>query len=236
MSHHKKRNSKKIYIAVTLLVIICVVTAAVVYAATQPPAATRATPGVSVGDTFTYSIKGQYQLFDENIATPDSIYPGFTNLNNTESYTVKVTAVNGTSISLDVNWKFLNGTEIPSQQTIDLSNGQKTDKNGFFQIYCANLNLNDKVRPNGADGAIVNSTSTKGYQVDTRAVNEITIENEFLDIRDQTQSTYMDDYRSISFDRQTGMLVSFVDYIQYNNPSMTLVITYTLTSSSAWAV
>ena len=236
MSHHKKRNYKKIYIALTLLVIVCVVTAAVVYAATQPPAAKPATSGVSVGDTFTYSIKGAYELFDENVATPDSIYPGFTNLNNTLSYTVKVTAVNGTLISLDVNQRFVNGTEFPRQQTIDLSNGLKSDANGFFQLYCANLNLNDKVRPNGADGVIVNSTSTKGYQDSTRALNEITIENEFFNTLDQTHSTYMDDYRSISFDRQTGMLVSFVDYIQYNNPSMTLVITYTLIDSSAWPV
>ena len=47
---------------------------------------------------------------------------------NTDYYKVTITDVNGTTVSMDTLWRFINGTEITVPQTIDLSNGHKTDQ------------------------------------------------------------------------------------------------------------
>ena len=78
--------------------------------------------------------------------------PGVFAYNNTDYYKITITDVNGTSVSLDTLWRFINGTEMTGKQTIDLSNGQKTNTNGFWAIYAANLNVGDLLRPNGYDG------------------------------------------------------------------------------------
>ena len=41
--------------------------------------------------------------------------------------------------------------EVSGTQVIDISNGQKSDTNGFWAIYSANLNVADKLRPTGFD-------------------------------------------------------------------------------------
>ena len=232
-----KGISKKLYIAIALLVVVCVVTAAIVYAATQPSPPKPAVTGVSVGDTFTYSIKGFSTMYDTNVASPNGIIRyDFNQYNQTEYYKVTVTSINGTQVSLDIVWKFINGTEIPYKQTIDLSNGKKTDDKGFWLIYASNLNVNQMVRPSGFDGVYINSTDTRQYKDSVRQVNYFSIENEFMDYTDPTRSTYMDDIRDVNFDTQTGMVVSFINYQQYNKPAMALTITWTLTDSSVWAV
>ena len=229
---HKKGLSKKIYFAIALLVIVCVVTAAIVYAASQPSPPTAVTPGVNVGDSFTYSIKGFSILGDDNAATPDYL----AQYNTTEYYKVTVTAVNGTEISLDTSWKFSNGTILTDKNTIDVSNGMKTSQTAFWVIYAANLNVNDKLRPNGFDGLIVNSTSTQQFKNSVRDSNLWSIENEFFDVNDPTRSTYRYDYTGVTFDKQTGMMTKLTNYQQYNNPAMTVTITWTLTDCSLWAV
>ncbi len=233
----KRGKSKKIYIAIAILAVLCVVTGALVYVATLPAAPAQAVPGVKVGDTFTYKVKGASTIYDENVVSANDILKyDLGQYNQTQSYTVTITGVNGTSVSMDVVWRFINGTEIPYKQTIDLSNGMKSDDKGFYAVYPTNLNVNDRVRPNGADGVYINTTDTRTYSGTTRAINSFSLENEFFNAEDPTHSTYMNDYRSISFDKQTGMLVTLVDYQQYNNPQMIVVITYTLASTNIWTV
>ena len=229
---HKKGISKKLYIAIALLVVVCVVTAAIVYAATQPSPPKAAVTGVSVGDTFTYSIKGFSVLGDDNAVTPDSLYQ----YNTTEYYKVTITSVNGTEISFDTAWKFSNGTILNDKQTLDVSNGAKTSQTAFWVVYAANLNVNDKLRPNGFDELIVNSTSTMQFKNSVRDTNTWSIENEFFDVNDPTRSTFRYDLMGVTFDKQSGMMLNLNNIQYYNNPIMTLTITWTLTDSSAWAV
>lgn len=229
MSYVKKSHTK-LYLALILVVILIVASGAAAYAVLSGPK--PVTAGVKVGDTFTYSIKGIVDLTGLD-AVPSA---GFDVFNQTDYYQVTITAVNGTSVSMDVTWRFLNGTEVKNPQTINVANGEKSDENGFWEIYSANLNIGDLLRPTGFDANHVNNTYTKEYSSDSRDTNFWFINNQFTNMEDPTQSTLMYDYRNIDFDRQTGMFVSFENFRAYNNPERTEEIVYTLTSSSVWQV
>jgi hypothetical protein len=224
---YQKKSSKKGLIAITLIVILAVALGASLYVYLS-----MVHVGVKVGDTFTYSIRGEVQLTAAN-ATMD---PGFEQYNQTDYYRVTITAISGTTITLSSDWKFLNGTTVNYQQNIDLATGTKTDENGFWAIYASNLNRGELLRPKGADGQVVNNTDTANYASGTRNRCYWHIENEFYDYTDTTYSTLMYDYRNIFFDRETGMLLSLANWQIYNNPEKTQVIYWTLTDSSVWDV
>ena len=201
MAIKRKTSHKKLYIAIILLVVLIAATAAVVINAMQPTPV-NAKVGVHVGDSFTYSILGTSVLTDLNAVES----PGFSQYNQTDYFKITITGIsNVTSVSFDTVWRFKNGTEIPSQQTIDLSNGLKTDTNGFWAMYAANLKVGDLLRPTGFDGLKVNATDTK-HIFGTRESNLWFIENQFFDVNDPTHNTLRDDYTRVYFDKQTGML------------------------------
>jgi hypothetical protein len=207
-------------------------TFAIIYATQTPPSVKPAVSGLNVGDTFTYSLKGNSPLVGLDAVTPDYFYQ----YNATDYYNVTITGINGTEVSLDTVWRFTNGTEINGKQTIDLSNGMKTGQSGFWAIYVSNLNVNDLLRPQGYDGLIVNSTDTKSYADSTRQRNVWAIEAEFSSINDPTGSTLRYDHMHVYFDKQTGMLESLSNVQVYTNPQMSLTITWQLTDCSVWAV
>ena len=223
--------SKKVYIAIFLLAILIVATAAIIYA-TQilTPSVKAAVPGVNVGDTFTYSLKGASKLIGPDAVTPDYFYQ----FNETDYYKVTITAVNGSVVSFDTVWRFTNGTEIQKAQKVDVSTG--FDSQEFWAIYASNLNKNDLLRPNGNDGLIVNSTDSRAYANSNRETNYWSIENQFFNINDPTYSTQRYDYLNVFFDKQTGILVNLNNVQQYNNPQMNTIITWKLTNSTAWDV
>jgi hypothetical protein len=112
-------------------------------------------------------------------------------------------------VSFDTTWRFINGTEITGKQTIDLSNGQKTDSNGFWVIYAANLNVGDLLRPTGYDGLTFNLTDTKTYAESTMEINFMSIRAASFLNTDPTYSTLRYDTTFVFFDKQTGMLQNF---------------------------
>ncbi len=230
MAFQRKRSHKKAYIAILLLVVLIASVVAVILA-TQPTSA-KAIVGVHVGDTFTYSLMGTSNLSAINAVET----PGFSIYNDTDNYKITITAINGSSVTLDTVWLFKNGTELPSTQTIDLSNGAKTDQNGFWAIYASNLNLGDPLRPTGHDGLTVNQTIPRTYASGSRVSNFMTIGAESYLGTDPTHNTLRYDLTGAWFDKQTGMLENLTWITQYNNPEMTEVITWRLISSSVWAV
>lgn len=223
--------SKKVYIAIILLVVLIAATAAIIFA-TQPAPVKAAAVGVHASDSFTYSLVGTSTL--TGLGAVET--PGFSQYNQTDYYRITVTSVNGTSVSFDTLWRFINGTEINGKQTIDLSNGQETVSNGFWAIYSSNLNVKDLLRPTGYDGLTVNLTDTKAYADSTRERNFWFIEKQFFDVNDPTRSTLRYDYTGVYFDKQTGMLETLNNITAYNNPLMTEVITWSLINSTVWAV
>ena len=230
MTFKQKGSSKKVYIAIVLLVVLIAASAAVIYAS-QPPAA-KTNVGVHVGDTFTYSLMGI-----SNLTSLDAVdTPGFSQYNNTDYYKITITNVNGTSVSLDTLWTFKNATSITGKQTIDLSNGNKTETNGFWAIYASNLNVGDKLRPTGFDGVTVNATDTITYLNSTRTRNYMSVGGESYLATDPTHSTLRYDTTIVYFDKQTGMLETLIWITDYNNPEMREVITWNIVCSSVWAV
>ncbi len=230
MPNKKKGLSSKIYIAILLLIALVIVGFAVIYATYVPPVK-AAVPGVHVGDTFTYNLKGVSQL-GVDATTPDWFYI----YNDTNYYKVTITGVNGSSVSLNTEWAFKNGTVKTDDQTIDLSNGVMSNPYGFWVIYGSNLKKGDLLRPAANDGVYINDTSTRIYSNSSRISNYFILQNEFYDRTDPTYSTYQNRYDSVSFDQQTGMLDALTDYQQYNNPQYNLVITWKLVATSVWQV
>jgi hypothetical protein len=226
----KKTTSKKVYVAITLLVIVVIASAAIVYATMIANSGASATVGVHVGDTFFYKLTGTAVLFDSDAKPP----AGFSDYNSTDYYKVTITGINGSVVLFDTVWQFKNGTAIPQSQLIDLSTGRTTGD--FWAIYAANLNVNDLLRPKGADGLIVNSTDTKTYANSTRQRNHFDIGNVFYDVNDPTYSTQRYEYDQVYFDKQTGILETLTNVQVYNNPQMNLIITWQLANSTDWDV
>ena len=238
MPKKEKVMSTKLIAAIILLAVLCIATAAIVY--TTETSSTKSSklivPGVHVGDTFFYNITGESVLFTSG-ANPDSEYPGFSDLNDTKYYEVAITGINGSIVSFSTDWVFKNGTDIQQSQTIDISNGNLGDQNGFWGIYAPNLNVNNLLCPKGGDeNLIVNSTDTQTYANSTRQRNYWSIENVFTNMNDPTGSTDQDNFVGVYFDKQTGMLTTMTNVQEYNNPQMNLIITWQLTNSSVWAV
>ena len=234
MAIKRKGSSKKVYIAIFLLVILIVATAAIIYV-TQP-APVKAVVGVHVGnssgDSFTYSIVGTSTLTGLDAVET----PGFSQYNQTDYYKITITGVNGTSVSFDTLWRFKNGTDVNGKQTIDISNGQKTDTNGFWAIYPSNLNVGDLLRPTGFDGLTVNRTITRTFADGARLENFWSIDNQFFNVNDPTYGTQRYVYTGVFFDKQTGVLETLTNYQEYNNPAMKEIITWNLVNSTVWAV
>ena len=230
MAFKKKSSHKNLYIAITLIVILVAAVAAVVYATLPTPQ--RATVGVHVGDSFTYSITGESTL----LSPEATVTPGFEQYNQTDYYKVTITGVTGENVTFDTVWRFLNGTQVDGSQSIDLSNGQGSVENGFWAIYSSNLNVGDLLRPTGFDNQIVNATAPQTYADSTRDRNFWFIESQFEDTRDPTHNTLMYVYNGIYFDKQTGMLDTLNNVSSYNNPLKTEVITWKLINCTVWNV
>jgi len=221
--------SNKVYFAIILLVVIIAASVAIIYATQIPDK--PITAGLNVGDTFTYNLKGTSSL-----GLGATLPSYFNQYNDTDYYKVTITHVNASEVSMNTEWKFLNGTQINGQQVIDLSTGSKSDPDGFWALYAGNLKVNDLLRPKGFDGVKVNMTDTQTYATSMRTRDYISMENEFYDITDPTHNTLRYDFTSVYFDQQTGILETLTNYQEYNNPQMVLVITWRLVSSSVWEV
>jgi hypothetical protein len=226
---YQKKSSKKWPIAIALIVIISVATGAALYL-TLPEIVVDV--GVKAGDTFTYSLSSQVQLNAAN-ATVD---PGFDQYNQTDYYKITITDVTGTNVSMSCEWRFLNGTSLSYLQSVDIATGAKSDENGFWALYPANLKIGSYLRPRGYDQQTVNNTDTTNYASGSRSRCYWHIENAFTDPSDQSGETMRYDYVNIFFDRQTGMMTSFANWQVYTNPSKAEAIFWTLKSSSVWEV
>lgn len=230
---YKKGSSKKKYFAIILIVVLVVAIAALVYAIDYSKGGTaNVIVGVQVGDSFTYKLSGSSELGSPDATTPDYLYI----YNDTNTYVITVTAINGTQISLNTVWTLLNGTQFTSPQIIDIANGNKTDQNGFWALYPANLKVGDLTSPKGFDGITVNATGTQTYADSVRTTCFFQVESQFTDMTDPTGNTQRDEYDGVYFDQQTGMLDTLTNIQSYNNPEYNIIITWQLVSTNVWNV
>jgi hypothetical protein len=243
-SRSRKHLGRNIGIAVAVIVILLVAVVAGLYSglfgesisprqtASPTPANATGSVGVNVGDTFTYKLNGTSVLGSADAKTPKE----FAQYNNTDSYQVIITNVAGYSVSFNTLWRFKNGTILGKQQTIDLSNGQASDANGFWAIYLPNLNAQDTLHHSSNDGLIVNSTDTQTFANSTRVRNYWSTVKQFIDANDTSGNTFRNEFIGVYFDKQTGMLENLTQIEFYTNPEVELIVTWQLTSSSVWDV
>jgi len=228
----KKGTNKRLIVAIVLVAILAVAAAAIVLTYQKSPSSPSKSKlvGVQVGDTFTYSIKG-----DCSNPVPSTDYPGFYQLNETQYYKVTVTGIEGSSVTLKTDWVFINGTDIQQQQTIDLTNGMMTDQNGFWGLYPAHLKTYDLIYPVN-NTVPINATTTLPYNSGNRESAYYHVSTTQYYSKDPTQSTQRTLYDEVWIDQQTGMLTIFHEIQEYNNPQLELEVIYALTSTNVWNV
>jgi hypothetical protein len=218
-------HSQKTALAISLLALLCFMMVATTFAQTLP---TTLTPGVKVGDTFTYSVKGLWSSNDPNATMGDDIRQ----MNMTDYFKVEVTGVSGAEVTLHTIWRFTNGTEITGDTTRDLDTGMAVSGTSiFWAIYGGNLNVEDRIHPMGMDQLTVNSTQTKNCLDFQREINMFTIIGQF-ESSDNSSRTFSDNM-VVQFDKQTGMLVSLNDQQYYTNPVYAQTIIWEITDSNA---
>lgn len=236
MAFKKKGSHRNLIIAIALVAVVAIAAvAAAIYVnhvSGQSSANTGANlVGVQVGDTFTYNITGSCSA-----SVPSDYYPGFYELNQTQYYKVAVTGIEGSVVSLQTDWVFMNGTDISGQQTIDLSNGLMSNDGGFWGLYPTNLKVGDSIYPDMNESVPVNATLTQPYASGSRQSLYYYVDTTQAYALDPTQSTERYLYDQIWFDKQTGMLTNFSEIQEYNSPEIELEVIYTLISSTVWNV
>lgn len=213
--------TKKKIIVVLLLALLC-------FVMRDATLAQIAQPGVSVGNTFTYEVKGFWSSSDSNAVISNSIL----DLNATEYVQVTITKVLEADVSMHIVWRFTNGTLSETDSEINVGTGIYTY--WFWAVFPTDLNVGDRIHPYGPDTIKVNASSTRDYAGYTRETNRYLVTGEFVST-DNTNRTY-NDYMTVHFDKQTGMLVELYDYKTYTNPEYTETITWKIIDSNAWAV
>jgi hypothetical protein len=206
---------------------IIIILAVIIWASlgTQP---TQRVAGVKVGDVFTYELEGLWEPSDPNATLSDTILQ----LNMTEWYRVTITNVSDPEILIHTLWRFKNGTEIEGEGKVDIETG--ISSGGFYAIYAANLKAGEYTHPMGFDQVTINSTVTREYPGGTRETNRLILTAQFYNRSDPSQ--VYNDYRTMQFDKQTGMMVEFRNQNVYNNPKMTETIIWKLKDSNVWTV
>jgi hypothetical protein len=226
----KKRSRLILVLIVSAIIIIL---AFIAFTQLGSQAAQDAVPGVNVGDTFTYDIRGYYSSNDPNATIPEN----FPQINMTEWFRIVVTEVSGSEVTINTTWRFSNETELNGINTIDVETGINNPIDGFWAIYASNLRANDRTRPNGPDQSTINATSPKEYSSGvTRETNTLSLVQNYYDADDPTYGTTLTEYMQADFDKQTGMLVQLSDISDYTNPGMRLALLWTLMDTNVWAV
>jgi hypothetical protein len=182
--------------------------------------------GVSKGNTFTYDIKGLWSSSNTSLTIGQNILQ----LNETEYFKVTITDVSSSDVSIHTLWRFINGTEIENDSKINVATGIYNYY--FWAIFPANLNVGDRIHPYGPDQITVNGTSTSDYVNNTRETNRFIVTGEFAST-DNSSRTY-NDYMTVHFDKQTGMLVELYDYKTYTNPAYSETTIWKITDTNAF--
>ena len=187
-------------------------------------------PGVLQGNQFIYDVSSSWSSVDPTAEIP----PKLVEANMTDSYTVTITAVSGSEVSIHTTWRFINGTEIEADNKVNVEIGMPSG--GFWTIIAANLGANDRIHPRGPDQYTINQTITRNYPNGPRETNLLQLVFEYYDADDPTMSTTMTEYTTTYFDRATGILVELKDESVYTNPDRRAVILWKIKDSNVWVV
>ena len=156
-------------------------------------------------------------------------------LNTTDWYKVTITDVTDEEVSFNAVWRFINGTEKVITGKVNIKTGQGNSVD-FWAIYASGLGANDYARPLITDGLTINATETRTYKSGERETNRIFLERVLYDYEDPTFARTLNDYLSIYFDKQTGMLVELINTQLYSEPALRITFIWKLVESTAWEI
>jgi hypothetical protein len=179
--------------------------------------ATEYTPGVSVGDEFTFETHGYFTTNDPTAVCPSQVL----NQNATEWFRVTITNVTDNAVYSTMTTHYKNGTEDISQSYANWSAGQVIN----FQMLAANLKAGDRLGNLPGVGTI-NETVTRHYANSDRETNvyDITI-----------VSGDTNDHGIFYFDKQTGIPVEFTDtQVTSGQYTTTTVMTHQIIETNRW--
>jgi hypothetical protein len=219
-----KKRSRVVYFLVILVVIILILTI-IIFAYLGTSAQARV-PGVSVGDTFTFDVTSFWNSSDPNAVVPQE----FLETNQTESFRVTITNINGSIVTTLDTWVFKNGTESNSTGLVSVESG--TSSGGFWAVVAANLGKGDLLHPAGTDGITVNETIMREYPSGARETNHFKLNYQG---NDETYGYYTEE-GDYYFDRATGMLVELYDRNMFLGVNMQTAILWKIKASNVWVV
>jgi hypothetical protein len=182
------------------------------------------TPGVTPGGDFFYGITAFWSSTDEYASIP----PEVLNVNQTESFEVRISNVTGSNITIFWALYFKNGSNpIADRGLVDIDTG--VSYGGFAAIIAGNLNAHEVIHPLGADGITINETVIRTYESGNRETNRIVIET-----RNATTGVTgrVDRY----FDKETGILVESHETTTSADLKTTTVETWKLKETNGWVV
>jgi hypothetical protein len=177
------------------------------------------TPGVSIGDVFTYD---KHVYFTSN--DPTATCPTFASWENeTEWERVTVTNVTKDAVYSSMVDHYKNGTETTRANFVNWTAGQSTN----FLMTSANLRAGDPMY-NLPSIYTINQTGIRTYANGDRETN----------IWDHTYvSGNETDHEVIHYDRQTGIPVEINNEIVFlGEYKTTIVVTQKLTDTNVWTV
>jgi hypothetical protein len=159
------------------------------------------TSGVRPGMTFCYTVSSYWSSSDSYSSIPWELAV----FNQTAYVEVRISEVNSTHISTTTFYYFVDGTAAdPDKGSVALYTGVSS---GFVGIIGANLNVGDRIHPNGENTLTILDTSTRYYDNYARSINHVRI-------IDDNQADGYRGTRDLYFDKATGILVEQVDYVE----------------------
>jgi hypothetical protein len=184
------------------------------------------TPGVSPGMVFDYHVSSYWTTTDAYASIPQDLVQ----VNQTSHVEVRIGDVNTTTVITASPYYFVNGTAVMDRGYVNLYTGEGL---GFVAIIGANLNVGDRIHPDGEDTLTVLDTATRNYESGGRETNHVRI------VDNNATAGYVAT-RDLYFDKATGILVEQVDRTETTaDPISVSQITWKLDSTAnieGWVV
>ena len=209
------------------IVLLNLISTLLLFALVVVASAQTRTPGVSGGNTFTWSYTVNWNSNDPNATVPSELV----SINETQWAKVSLTAVLGTNVTGTVTTHFRNGTEATNDGWVDVDSG---DGNITTLFISAGLVPSDSIYTVSPYNMwTINETVLRAYPSgarDTNHINTTATSSSFQGNLSETTNLY--------YDQTTGALVEFSK--AESNQTGTYLTTWLeemqITDSSVWTV
>jgi hypothetical protein len=177
--------------------LLCILSLTFVGASLAQPVAS----GVKGGMAFDYYVSSYWSSSDPSYSAPADLVVA----NQTACIEIRIGAVNATDVETITIAYYNDGTTDFERGNINLYTGMGS---GFVGVIGANLNVGDRIHPDGEDSLTVLDTTMRTYESGARATNHVRI------VDDNPLEGGYRATRDLYFDKATGILVEQVDQVE----------------------